>query len=205
MQKAKTIYVNINASREGNGSKEMPFKHINDAAKVAQPGDEVIVAPGVYREYVCPVNAGLEDARISYRSEKPLGAVITGAEEIKTWKKYKKDVWTARIKNFIFGSYNPYTEYVYGDWYFAPRIRHTGCVFLNNLAMYETASLDECIKAEADEYAWNAEESRFKWYTEQDGDETVLYANFRGADPNKENVEVTVRRNCFMPDKNYVN
>ncbi|MCR4616942.1 MAG: right-handed parallel beta-helix repeat-containing protein [Lachnospiraceae bacterium] len=205
MQKNRIIYVDINASKEGNGSKEMPFKHINDAAKVAKPGDEVIVAPGVYREYVCPVNAGLEDARITYRSEKPLGAVITGAEEVKTWKKYKKDVWTARINNSIFGSYNPYKEYVYGDWYFAPRIRHTGCVFLNNLAMYETASLDECIKAEADEYAWNAEESRFKWYTEQVGDETVLYANFRGADPNKENVEVTVRRNCFMPDKNYVN
>ncbi|MBQ8139820.1 MAG: right-handed parallel beta-helix repeat-containing protein [Lachnospiraceae bacterium] len=205
MQKNRIIYVDINASKEGNGSKEMPFKHINDAAKVAKPGDEVIVAPGVYREYVCPVNAGLEDARITYRSEKPLGAVITGAEEVKTWKKYKKDVWTARINNSIFGSYNPYKEYVYGDWYFAPRIRHTGCVFLNNLAMYETASLEECIKAEADEYAWNAEESRFKWYTEQDGDETVLYANFRGADPNKENVEVTVRRNCFMPDKNYVN
>lgn len=205
MHKPTVYYVNINSSRDGNGSKEMPFKHINDAAKIALPGDEVIVAPGVYREYVCPVNAGLEDARITYRSEKPLGAVITGAEELKTWKKYKGNVWTARINNSIFGSYNPYTTYVYGDWYFSPRIRHTGCVFLNNLAMYETATLEECIKAPVDEYAWNAEESRFKWFTEQDGDETVLYANFRGADPNKENVEVTVRRNCFMPDKNYVN
>ena len=61
------IYVNQKASRQGNGSKEMPFKHINDAAKVAEAGDEVLVAPGIYREYVNPVNAGREDARIVYR------------------------------------------------------------------------------------------------------------------------------------------
>ena len=41
------IYVNCAAAKEGNGSKEMPFKHINEAAKVAKPGDEVLVAPGI--------------------------------------------------------------------------------------------------------------------------------------------------------------
>lgn len=42
------IYVNQSASRQGNGSKAMPFKHINDAAKIAMPGDEVIVVPGPF-------------------------------------------------------------------------------------------------------------------------------------------------------------
>ena len=28
------IYVNVNAARGGNGSKESPFKAINDAAKI---------------------------------------------------------------------------------------------------------------------------------------------------------------------------
>lgn len=32
------IYVNANAPKEGNGSRETPFRHINDAAKVAMPG-----------------------------------------------------------------------------------------------------------------------------------------------------------------------
>lgn len=68
------IYVNANAGRDGNGTAAMPFRHINDAAKVAMPGDEVLVAPGIYREYVDPVHAGTEDARISYRSTEPLGA-----------------------------------------------------------------------------------------------------------------------------------
>ena len=115
-------YVNASAGREGNGSKEMPFKYINDAAKVAKAGDEVIVAPGIYREYVDPKNAGREDARITYRSEVPLGAVITGAEEVKSWKKYKGDTYVCEIDNGIFGDYNPYTTAVRGDWYFAPEL-----------------------------------------------------------------------------------
>ncbi len=51
------IYVDANAGRDGNGTKEMPYKHINDAAQIAMPGDEVLVAPGIYREYVNPRNA----------------------------------------------------------------------------------------------------------------------------------------------------
>lgn len=31
--------------------------------------------------------------------------------------------------------------------------------------------------------------------------ETVIYANFQGADPNKETVEINVRRMCFFPSK----
>ena len=80
----------MNAVRNGNGTEQTPFRKINDAAKIAQPGDEVLVFPGTYREYVDPIYAGREDARITYRSVKPLGAVITGAEEIKTWTPYQR-------------------------------------------------------------------------------------------------------------------
>ena len=103
------IYVNVNAGHDGNGTEQMPFRHINDAAKIAQPGDEVWVAPGVYREYVDPVHAGREDARITYRSVEPLGAVITGAERIQSWVPYKENVWVCRVANSLFGNYNPYT------------------------------------------------------------------------------------------------
>ena len=41
------IYVDIHAPKEGDGSKERPFRRINDAALIAGPGDEVLVAPGV--------------------------------------------------------------------------------------------------------------------------------------------------------------
>lgn len=194
-------YVDVNAPRDGNGSKEAPFRRINDAARVAVAGDEVLVAPGIYREYVNPLNAGTEDQRIIYRSEQPLGAVITGAEVLTGWKQHEGNTWVNRVDNGVFGAYNPYTTFVCGDWYFAPTVRHTGAVFLNDRMMYETVTLDECINGEADPCAWMPEESTYKWYTEQDGSETVLYANFQGKDPNKEKVEISVRRNCFMPDK----
>ena len=63
------LYVDANASRDGNGSASMPFRHINDAAQTAVAGDEILVAPGIYREKVTPRNAGREDARIVYRSQ----------------------------------------------------------------------------------------------------------------------------------------
>ena len=80
------IYVDGNAVRSGNGQKEYPFQTISEAAKIARPGDEVLVAPGVYREYVDPANAGCEDARIVYRSVEPGKAVITGAEIVDNWE-----------------------------------------------------------------------------------------------------------------------
>ena len=101
------IYVDGNAVRSGNGQKEYPFQTISEAAKIARPGDEVLVASGVYREYVDPANAGCEDARIVYRSVEPGKAVITGAEIVDNWEHLEGDVWTARVSNGLFGDYNP--------------------------------------------------------------------------------------------------
>ncbi|MBO4705384.1 MAG: right-handed parallel beta-helix repeat-containing protein [Spirochaetaceae bacterium] len=226
-------YVNAKAKKKGNGSKGYPFKTINEAASVAQAGDEVIVKPGIYREKVIPRFGGTEEKRITYRSEKPLGAVITGSEVLKGWKNFKGDVWTAKVDNGIFGGYNPYTTFVCGDWYFAPTVRHTGSVVLNGLMMYETTSLEECIEGKADPCAWNQKESEYKWYCEQEGEApipqyndcgekseyvvnaqtkdiktgrfTVFYCNFKGLDPNKQEVEILARRNCFMPEENGLN
>ena len=197
------IYVNVTAGRDGNGTKEMPFRHINDAAQIARPGDEVLVAPGVYREYVNPRCGGTGDARIVYRSAEPLGAVITGAEEVKNWTRYEGNVWSCRVSNSIFGNYNPYTTYVYGDWYFAGKSRHTGAVYLNDAMLYEAGSLEECLAGEVYPHSWDPEASVYKWYAKQDTEtnETVIYANFQDSDPNKEKVEINVRRECFFPSE----
>ena len=43
------IYVDKNVPIDGNGQKTHPFKTIQAAANIAQPGDTVLVAPGIYR------------------------------------------------------------------------------------------------------------------------------------------------------------
>ena len=150
-------YVNAAAKAGGNGSKENPFNKIQQAADIAVAGDEVIVAPGIYRENVNPKHAGKEGAPIVYRSEKKLGAHITGAEELKGWKKVEGSVFTARVPNSIFGKYNPYKTLVSGDWFIAYFIAHTGDVYLNGKSMYEVQSLDEVKKAEPSHSSWDTE------------------------------------------------
>lgn len=195
------IYVDAKAGRDGNGTKEMPFKRINEAARVAKPGDEVLVMPGVYREYVDPKYAGTPESRIVYRSAEPLGAEITGAELLTGWNRYKDNVWTASVDSSIFGDYDPYTTFVYGDWYFAGKTKHTGAVYLNDKALYEADSIEACIAGEKSEYSWVPEDSVYKWFAEEKDGRTVFYCNFQDKDPNNEKVEINVRRRCFMPSQ----
>ena len=197
------IYVDGSAVRSGNGSKEYPFQTISEAAKIAVPGDEVLVAPGLYREYVDPVNAGTPEARIVYRSIEKGAAIISGAEQVKNWKPYEENVWTARIPNGLFGTYNPYTTLVRGDWFIATYIAHTGEVYLNGKSMYEVTELDKVVHPVVYKKSWDPDFTIYTWYTEQDEatNETVLYANFQGKDPIVENVEINVRENCFYPSK----
>ena len=104
------LYVDIKALNDsGDGSKEKPFGTISEAAAIAMPGDTVHVAPGVYREYVSPVNGGTEDARITYVSDEPLGATKTGAEQNRDWAQYQGDIRVSRAADSICGAdENPY-------------------------------------------------------------------------------------------------
>ena len=203
------LYVDIKfLNNSGDGSKEKPFGTISEAAAIAQPGDTVHVAPGVYREYVSPANGGTEDARITYVSDEPLGATITGAERITNWEQYQGDVWVARVSNSLFDpAYNPYSTYVYGDWYFAKRSKHVGCVYINDRRLYEAASVEEVIEAKPWPHSWVPEEAMYKWYAEVEGDVTTIYANFSGLNPNEEMAEINARRMCFFPaqtGRNYI-
>lgn len=194
-------YVDASARTEGNGTQERPFQTIQAAAELARPGDTVLVQPGVYREQVNPRHGGTENARIVYRSVEPLGAHITGAERLDRWVRCEGNVWTARVPNGLFGGCNPFTTLVAGDWYIAACKAHTGEVYLNEKSLYEVTALEAVKNPVPSENSWDKAFSVYTWYTEQDDarNETVLYANFQGRDPNAENVEISVRRSCFYP------
>jgi len=86
----RTIYVDVkgkNATDEGEGTAEKPFRSIHRAANFARAGDTVIVKKGVYREQVS-VSGGRLGAPIKIIGEK--GAVISAADVLKGWKKTKQ-------------------------------------------------------------------------------------------------------------------
>lgn len=202
------FYVSAQAAKTGDGTRDYPFQTISQAAALAEPGDEVLVEPGVYREWVNPPRGGSgPDGRIVYRSRVPGGAVITGAEPLGRWAHYQGNVWVARVDNGIFGDYNPYTTCIQGDWYFAPPSLHTGQIYWKGRAMYEVLSLEQVLSPVKDPRPWAPEESLSQWYTCQESGQTLIYANFQGSDPRTEQVEFLVRRRCFFPDapgRNYI-
>ena len=199
-------YVDVKAKSGGDGSKEKPFRWIRQAAEIAVAGDEVMIAPGVYREKVTPIHPGTKDRPVVYRAAEPGTAVITGAEEIKSWEKVDGTVWKTVIDNALFGSYHPFTTKVEGDW-LIPGFAHTGDVYLNHKSLYETETLEGVKNPKRHAMSWDADFSTYTWYAEQDfeKDQTVIYANFQGSDPNREETEISVRRNCFMPETNGIN
>ncbi len=199
------IFVMAGIRRSGDGSRNHPFQTISEAAALAQPGDEVLVAPGIYRECVVPARGGTDEARITYRSTVPGEAVITGAEQAKGWEPFQGDVWRLRIPNSYFGDYNPYTTVVHGDWYWADAPMHTGEVFLRRAAMYEVSNIDACLHPEVNPASWDPQASVYTWFTAQENQDTVIFANFHGEAPNAEDVEITVRRRCFFPKENGLN
>ena len=86
----KTYYVDVqakNADDNGPGTKERPFKTINHAAQVLQPGERVVIAEGVYRELIRPARGGTSaDAMISYEAAPGAKVVVKGAIVATDWK-----------------------------------------------------------------------------------------------------------------------
>ncbi|NJN25747.1 MAG: DUF1565 domain-containing protein [Cyclobacteriaceae bacterium] len=189
------------------GSASAPFKTIQAAADIARAGDVITVHEGVYREWVNPVNGGTSDInRIVYQAAPGENVAIKGSEVVSGWQKVSKNVWKVVLGNDMFGDYNPYQQLIEGDWFLdLGRKHHTGEVYLNDKALFEVASLDQVKDPKPLENALYPEASIYQWYSESNAENTTIWANFQGADPNREHVEINVRRYVFWPAKNYVN
>ncbi len=202
------IYVDQKAAGAGNGTKEQPFLTIFEAVQKAREGDTVIIMPGVYEEWVDPIRGGSdEDHPITFRAYEPGTVTITGAMKATGWEPYEGDVYVLRVDNELFGDYNPYTTIIRGDWISESNPVHAGEIYLNNKSFYEKQTLEEVLEPQIYGYSWEPEQTLYTWYTEQDEEknETIIYANFQGADPNEECVEINVRRRCFFPEKEGMN
>jgi len=199
-------------SDQGKGTLQDPFLTINKAASVAMAGDTIIVHEGVYREWVKPKYKGLSDKRrITYKAAEGEKVVIKGSERIQSWQRVEGNVWKCQLPNSFFGEFNPYKEEIFGDWLLTvDEKKHLGDVYLNGMSFYEVTSYEALfnpqVRTEVLDH-WtqkivpvhNAEQTKYVWYAEVDSEKTTIYANFQGADPNEEFVEINVRRSCFYP------
>ena len=216
----KEYHVAVTGCDLAEGTKEHPFRTISKAAEIAETGDKVIVHEGEYREWVKPNHSGYSNlSRIIYEAAEGEKVVIKGSERIQSWEKIEGSVWKVVLSNSFFGDYNPYKEILTGDWLlYTPGIYlHLGDVYLNGVSFYEAHSLEEVKNptqrtgvvvipwTEKFEKILHPEQTIYQWYCEVDNENTTIYANFHGADPNKELVEINVRKCCFYPVKTGMN
>ncbi|MGN0522182.1 MAG: NosD domain-containing protein [Eubacterium sp.] len=194
-------YVSQKNTSPGNGTKDNPFSTIGQAADIACSGDMVVIGDGIYREWVNPKNGGsCENERITYINDDGAHPIISAAEVIGGWKLFKNNVWYTQIENTLFGEYNPYADEIFGDWYNSMgQTHHTGELFFNGSAMFESASLDELLKNP------KIKERRLRWFSSVNDDKTVFYGDFGGENPNEHCTEISVRQYCFFPEKEGIN
>ena len=191
---ANTYHVAKNGMNTNAGSEFAPFLTISHAARIAVPGDSIIVHEGVYREWVSPNSGGLnKDMRIVYMAAPGEKVAIKGSEEIKNWKKHSKNIWSAEINNKLFNSFNPFEINVFGDWLHEGQGLHIGEVYINNKALSETSAKDSLTS------------NSNSWFAEVGATHTTVYANFGDLKPSKSCIEVNVRPACFFPKATGVN
>jgi hypothetical protein len=195
------------------GTAEAPLLTIGAAAALAQPGDTVIVHEGVYREWVNPPRGGTADAPITYQAATGADGryepvVISGAEVVADWRPHpgSAGVWTATVPNTLFGTHNPYTERIGGDWFF-DRVNtwHTGEVYLDGKSMYESLTLGGVEHPAVAEDSFDPAGSLLTWYCETGDDTTTIWANFGGADPAAHEIEINARKFVFWPAATGIN
>lgn len=200
-------HVAKNGNNNNSGTQSHPFKTISKAVEIAQPGDEIIVHKGTYRERVDPQKGGVSaEKRIVYRAAENENVIIKGSEIITGWQKFKGNVWKVEIPNTFFGEYNPYNDIIYGDWFKdLGRAHHTGAVYLNGQSFYESNTLQNVLSPQQYPKSRFPKKSMYTWYCETDQDNTYIYANFHGKNPNKETIEINVRKACFYPSHPGIN
>jgi hypothetical protein len=195
---ARELHVSVLGDDTNDGSSQRPFRTISAAARVAQPRDVITVHEGVYRECISPPRGGeSDDRRIVYQAAPGEKVEIRGSEIIKDWLKVQDGAWKVTLPNSFFGGFNPYSDTIHGDW-FNPlgRTHHTGAVYCNGDWLNEAATQDDVVHSSS---------ATQLWFGQVDEHNTTIWARFTGINPNKDLVEINVRKAVFYPEKTGIN
>ena len=100
---AETLHVDPKGDDQGDGSEAKPFRTIQHAADLAQAGDTVLVAPGIYRERIAPPRGGKEGTPITFRSSVKHGAIVRGSDSwMPQWRKVSPGLYAGKVDEAMF-------------------------------------------------------------------------------------------------------
>lgn len=207
---AREYHVSPKGNDLNAGSVSAPLKTIQNAASVVVAGDVITVHAGVYREWIDPKNGGNSDSeRIIYQVAEGEKVELKGSEVITGWKKQKDGTWSVTLPDKFFKGYNSCMTDIYGDWYWAydknVNRNHTADLYINGKSMFEADSLSHVVKGVCYERAVDKEAATYRWFSKNDEKGTTIWANFHNIDPNKEQIEISVRPTCFYSTRQGVN
>ena len=170
---SKTYYVDNtapNADDTGPGDRARPFRTINRAAQLLQPGERVVIAAGTYRECVRPARGGTGPTQmISYEAAPGAKVIIKGSEILRDgWRQEtvaaapgggaEVTVWRHELPGALFpDNYNPFAlASLMGSWGWldtrivdiGPYVRRRGLVFMDGMPLEPMEQLRELAMAE---------------------------------------------------------
>ena len=93
---ASEYFVDKGGDDDNPGSRMQPFKSIQKAASLMQPGDVCLVSKGLYRETVRPARSGKPGIPLFFQAAPGESVSISGADVVTDWQRFAGNVYRAK-------------------------------------------------------------------------------------------------------------
>jgi hypothetical protein len=207
------------ASDDNPGTNDLPWRTINKAAQVLQPGERVLIHNGTYREWVKPARGGISaDNMISYEAAYGEEVVLKGSDiwepnwtessmfkysrEYNKPERYPHKIWEAKLNGSMFEGANVFCLQNFqgspegGIWKsYASNDLRRGQIFLNGIQLEQVNGdggqfiIDMLISGNGG-----------KFWVEDNG--MTIHLTMPGhINPQGQKFEITTREQVFAPIK----
>jgi hypothetical protein len=176
------------ASDDGPGTAERPWKTLTKAAAQAVAGDRVLLSDGVYRERVVASASGTASAPICFEAAPGAHVVLTGADQITGWRKVEGERPIYRVTwSYRFVTWNR-------------NMAHPDDDFHRLIGRCEQVAMDGYLLRQVLEVGQLAPGTFFADVTNR----ALLVWDLANRDLNKVLVEASVRQEIFRVEGDYV-
>lgn len=94
---AAELFVSVQGSDEAPGTRDLPFRTLGHAARMAKVGDTVVIRGGIYRETLTMRNSGTKTHPITFTAADGERVIITGADLVRDFQPYQGGILQAKI------------------------------------------------------------------------------------------------------------